>query len=30
MVSLSDLDHAAKLIAASCKAVTKETDFTAR
>jgi len=30
MVSLADLDHAATLIAASCKAVTKETDFTAR
>jgi endoglucanase len=30
MVSLSDLDHAATLIAASCKVVTKETDFTAR
>lgn len=30
MVSLVDLDHAATLIAASCKAVTGATDFTAR
>ncbi len=30
MVSLVDLDHAATLIAAACRAVTKETDFTAR
>lgn len=30
MVSLVDLDHAAALIAAACKAVTKQTDFTAR
>ncbi len=30
MVSLVDLDHAAALIAAACKAVTPATDFTAR
>jgi endoglucanase len=30
MVSLIDLDHAATLIAAACKAVTGATDFTAR
>ncbi len=30
MVSLVDLDHAATLIAASCKSVTGATDFTAR
>jgi putative aminopeptidase FrvX len=30
MVSLSDLDHAATLIAAGCRAVTSRTDFTAR
>lgn len=30
MVSLVDLDHAATLIAAACRAVTSETDFTAR
>lgn len=30
MVSLVDLDHAATLIAAACRAVTGETDFTAR
>jgi len=30
MVSLVDLDHAATLIAAACKAVTGTTDFTAR
>lgn len=30
MVSLVDLDHAATLIAAACRAVTHETDFTAR
>ena len=30
MVSLVDLDHAATLIAAACKAVTGSTDFTAR
>lgn len=30
MVSLVDLDHAAALIAAGCKAVTAATDFTAR
>ncbi len=30
MVSLVDLDHAASLIAAACRAVTSETDFTAR
>ncbi len=30
MVSLVDLDHAAALIAAACRAVTTETDFTAR
>jgi endoglucanase len=30
MVSLVDLDHAAALIAAACRAVTSSTDFTAR
>jgi endoglucanase len=30
MVSLQDLDHAAALIAATCRAVTSTTDFTAR
>jgi putative aminopeptidase FrvX len=30
MVSLTDLDHSAALIAAACKAVTAQTDFTAR
>ncbi|MBX3134110.1 MAG: M42 family metallopeptidase [Gemmatimonadaceae bacterium] len=30
MVSLADLDHAAALIAAACRAVTAQTDFTAR
>lgn len=30
IVSLTDVDHAAALIAAACKAVTAETDFTAR
>ena len=30
MVSLQDLDHAAELIAETCRAVTSETDFTAR
>ncbi len=30
MVSLVDLDHAATLIAAACRAVTRTTDFTAR
>lgn len=30
MVSLQDLDNAAALIAAACKAVTRQTDFTAR
>jgi putative aminopeptidase FrvX len=30
MVSLVDLDHAATLIAAACRAVTRATDFTAR
>jgi len=30
MVSLQDLDHAAALIAATCRAVTPATDFTAR
>ena len=30
MVSLADLDHAATLIAGACRAVTSETDFTAR
>lgn len=30
MVSLVDLDHAAALIAAACRAVTAQTDFTAR
>ncbi len=30
MVSLVDLDHAATLIAAACRAVTSDTDFTAR
>lgn len=30
MVSLVDLDHAATLIAAACRAVTSETDFSAR
>jgi len=30
MVSLQDLDHAAELIAATCRAVTPSTDFTAR
>lgn len=30
MVSLTDLDNAAALIAAACKAVTRQTDFTAR
>jgi hypothetical protein len=29
-VSLADLDHAATLIAAACRAVTTSTDFTAR
>jgi hypothetical protein len=30
MVSLDDLDKTATLIAAVCKSVTKNTDFTAR
>jgi len=30
MVSLDDLDRAATLIAEVCRAVTEETDFTAR
>jgi hypothetical protein len=29
-VSIQDLDHAAELIAETCKAVTAKTDFTAR
>jgi hypothetical protein len=30
MVSLDDVDRAADLLAATCRAVTPETDFTAR
>ena len=30
LVSIQDLDHAAELIAATCRAVTASTDFTAR
>ena len=30
MVSLDDVDHVAELLAQSCRAVTPETDFTAR
>jgi len=30
LVSIQDLDHAAELIAATCRAVTAKTDFTAR
>jgi endoglucanase len=30
LISLEDVDHVAELIAESCRAVTAETDFTAR
>jgi hypothetical protein len=30
MVSIQDLDHAAELIAETCRSVTSKTDFTAR
>jgi putative aminopeptidase FrvX len=30
LVSIQDLDHAAELIAETCRAVTAKTDFTAR
>ena len=30
MVSLTDVDHAATLLAETCRAVTSQTDFTAR